>query len=336
MPNPKISIEELERKFSDPDVPESDLVPYLDFDRDASGAFAPSVVPNPDLVERAEEQRGVMDWANSLARTRRHLRFNRRLNTGVALPVLVSEGDSWFQFPVFLEDVIDCLGDDYLIWSVDAAGDTLQNMVIDNPEYLDALDTQRDRVRAFLFSGAGNDIVGEDSDGVPVIEKIVRDFSPGQPPEFYVDTPAFDAQIAFIDGAYREVFNAVAADFPTLPIVIHGYDYSLPGGQPGDNRHPKWADQDEWLGAPLRKKGIVDFDLQCAIVRVMVDRLNSLQKSLAGGNNPAGAFANVHHVDVRGLLQTDEWADELHPTNRGYRKVARLFAETLRQALPIA
>ncbi|HOT82371.1 MAG TPA: hypothetical protein PLQ12_03605, partial [Candidatus Defluviicoccus seviourii] len=146
----------------------------LDFDRDASGAFAPSVVPNPDLVERAEEQRGVMDWANSLARTRRHLRFNRRLNTGVALPVLVSEGDSWFQFPVFLEDVIDCLGDDYLIWSVDAAGDTLQNMVIDNPEYLDALDTQRDRVRAFLFSGAGNDIVGEDSDGVPVIEKIVR------------------------------------------------------------------------------------------------------------------------------------------------------------------
>jgi hypothetical protein len=77
--------------------------------------------------------------------------------------------------------------------------------------------------------------------------------------------------------------------------------------------------------------GITDPRLQRDIVRLMVDRLNERLKLLCGGNNLNGAFRNVWHVDVRdtvGML----WADELHPSDPGFRLVAAKFFEVLSSA----
>jgi hypothetical protein len=65
----------------------------------------------------------------------------------------------------------------------------------------------------------------------------------------------------------------------------------------------------------------------------MIDRLNERQRRLCGGNNVDGEFPNVFHVDVRGLLQPHEWADELHPTDEGFAKVGALFAAVIATAL---
>src|SRR5262249_19945782 len=154
------------RLARDPDFPDSQLQAFFTAYPDASGPFAPAVIPDPERVDIATpadalEGATIMNWGNSLSRQRRQAKFEQRRERGDKSPVLVSEGDSWFLFPFLLKDVIEQLFGDFNIWSVAAAGDTLQNMVLDEPEYMDALASQAGNVRAFLFSGAGNDFLGE-------------------------------------------------------------------------------------------------------------------------------------------------------------------------------
>src|SRR5690606_29256958 len=107
---------------------------------------------------------------------------------GERKPVLVSEGDSWFQFPFLIEDVIDQLDPDFLIWSLDAAGDTSDNMVNRHPEYMQGLNKQKaNNVAGFLFSGAGNDVIGEDLRGEPVLGKLLKQHTPGKGATWHVD-----------------------------------------------------------------------------------------------------------------------------------------------------
>ncbi|MGZ8978788.1 MAG: hypothetical protein ACXW22_15300, partial [Allosphingosinicella sp.] len=98
-------------------------------------------------------------------------------------------------------------------------------------------------------------------------------------------------------------------------------------------RNPIYAAPDEWLGKPLRDKGLTEASLQREIIKGMIDRLNERQQQLCGGNNEDGEFPNVFHVDVRGLLQPREWADELHPTDEGFAKVSALFEAVIATAL---
>lgn len=334
MTDQRISLQELEAKFRDPDFPEEKLRAYFTADPQASRPFNPSFRPDPGLVE-VPRGAWLMNWFNVLARDRRHNRFERRIDKGEQLPVLVSEGDSWFQFPLLLKDVIDQLDHRYLIWSVDAAGDTLQNMVFESPEYMTALRSNRHRVRAFLFSGAGNDMVGEDADGVAVIEKVVKPYKPGESAAWHIDTPEFAAKLAFVEEAYRKVLATVASELPALPVICHGYDYALPGGGPDEWRHPIYAAKDGWLGRPLREKGVRDPALQREIVREMIDALNGVLKRLCGRTYAEGEFPNAAHVDVRGLLNPSEWADELHPTDDGFARVAEKFVQVVTNALPV-
>ena len=53
-----------------------------------------------------------MDLANRIARAKRQIRFNLKTNGYFDGLIIVSEGDSWFQYPVFLKDIIDQLADD--------------------------------------------------------------------------------------------------------------------------------------------------------------------------------------------------------------------------------
>ncbi|MGE3541788.1 MAG: DUF2272 domain-containing protein [Candidatus Tectimicrobiota bacterium] len=337
----KISMAELQRLMRDPSVPESQIRPFFTSHPDASRPFAPAVIPNPARVDVAaprDELEGamMMDWANGLSRLRRQNEFHLRQARGDKRPVLVSEGDSWFQFPILIDDVIDQLASDFNIWSVDAAGDTLQNMVLEQPEYMEALREHADQVRAFLFSGAGNDFLGADASGRSVLAQVLKPFEAGKPAEWYLDTPAFADKLRFVEGCYRTVLGNIAAHYPTLPVLCHGYDYAIPGGGPNDQRHPIYATQDQWLGRPMREDlGITDPALQRAIIKLTIDNLNACLASLCGANRPGGAFKNAWHVDARTSVgEIPCWNDELHPTDAGFAKVAAQFLSVLQAAVP--
>ncbi len=306
------------------------------------GGFDLRIRPNPDLVNMTDaevEAESGMAIGNGLARWRRKQDFHARRRAGERLPILVSEGDSWFQFPVFIREVIDNLENDYLIWSVGAAGDTAQNMVLNDigrgkTEYMQALGRFRGEVQGFLFSAAGNDVIGEDPEtGKPVLQDLLVDFQAGiTEPAQLINQPAVDQTLNRLIAAYERVVTTIRADadFVQLPIFIHAYDYVFPHPWgANDQRNPQWAAKNEWLGQPLDARRIFEPQLRRGVIKVLLDQLYGRFETLAAANS------GVHLVDCRNAMpDVTDWADEIHGTSAGFAKVAERFRRVIKAVLP--
>lgn len=301
----KISLEDLNRKIADLSTRPQELSQYFLRDEEASGPFDPALKLNPETVEvpatPAGRARGdvLLASANNIARLRRRMAFESRIGSGYEGPIIVSEGDSWFQYPLRLEDVIDHLSAEYAIRSLDAAGDTLQNM-FNEGEYVDAI--QETGASVFLFSGGGNDVLGGGN-----LKEHLRDFDPALSADQHL-LPSFRQLTDHAIALYDRIFRSVE-DLPgDILTICHGYDRPIPNNG-------------KWLGRPMGERGINDPAFQAAIVKVMMDRFNSKLKLLAD------KFANVTYLDVRGVVgaQPSRWDDELHPTSAAYGDVAARF-----------
>jgi subtilisin family serine protease/lysophospholipase L1-like esterase len=301
----KIRISELRRMLGDPEVPEGRLRPYAKLDPDQSGPFAPVLVPDPETVEdEGPEAAGILASLNAASRIRRQHRYRRKLKGWDGLRI-VSEGDSWFQYPLLLDDVIDHLFDRYAIYSLGAAGDRLAEM-LERDEITRAI--ERETPHLLFLSGGGNDLVHDGH-----LARILRSGDdPERAPEAYL-APAFETFTDQIASSYSELFERMASRFPWLKILVHGYDYAVPAGG-------------KWLGQPMESIGIRDRDLQRSIVRVLIDRLNEKLAELAN------KFPNAFHVDCRGAVPSNCWHDELHPDDAGYAAVARRFEAAVERA----
>lgn len=244
--------------------------------------------------------------------------------------VLVAEGDSWFDYP--FHDVLKEL-DDAFGWDVEQVahrGDTVESMAYDGGQ-LDDFTRAIERVvrrgetpHAILLSGGGNDVAGD------TFAMLVD----------HRNSPAAGLNPAIVDGllatrlhvAYATILQAVTTTCERLvghriPILVHGYDYPVPDGRgfmggwgflPGP-----------WLEPGFREKGYDVLGERIAIARDLIDRFYAMLGALVA----MPAFSHVQMVDLRGTLSNvlasnrykEWWANELHPTPRGFTEVARLF-----------
>jgi hypothetical protein len=65
-------------------------------------------------------------------------------------------------------------------------------------------------------------------------------------------------------------------------------------------------------------------------MRDLIDTFNEMLRQVSS----APQFGHVHYVDLRRTLATDEtdrrdWANELHPTGRGFAAVTAKFARVI-------
>lgn len=332
----KITLNQYEDMVRDVDTPEIDIV-YYSIIIEGEGGFDFHIAPDPEKVDIPEgiSTESALTWANNWDRRRRKKKFYRRLDEGADLPILVSEGDSWYQYPLMITDVIDHLKHYYLIYSVGAAGDTLRNMVgpdleTRKNEYMIALRRMRDEgrtVSGFLFSGAGNDIIGNDPDTKrPVLEQLLNPFN-GDVNDIdgHINQIKKNEKLQSIKAAYETVITTIRgeAGFENLPIFIHGYDYVFPfpahGEGPGKGFNKR---KRKWLGHPLDKAEIYDTDLRRNIIRSMLNELHRDMESLTLNHN------NVHHIDCRDAMpHVSDWNDEIHGTSAGFSKVATRFRQ---------
>ncbi|WEX90853.1 caspase family protein [Sinorhizobium garamanticum] len=306
----KISLEELNRKLADPSLSEQELQKYFTVDDEKSGPFNPVLAINRELVtvpatpEGRARSAALLNSANFISRLRRQAVFHNRIGSGdYKGPIIVSEGDSWFQYPFRLMDVIDQLMKNYAIFSLDAAGDTLSNM-LRQAEYMDAIENTGASI--FLFSGGGNDVVAGGN-----LAAHLFDFDPALPPEGHL-RPSFETMLDDAIGMYGKLVRQVAKAFPKVQILCHGYDYTIPA-------------KGNWLGKPMESRGIKDPDFQRAIARVMIDRFNERLSLLQSSS------ARLHYINCRSTVNATEWFDELHPTDTGYAKVAQKFSTLIEQ-----
>lgn len=238
--------------------------------------------------------------------------------------IVVAEGDSWFDLPWFyvVTDLLDCLEANYQyqIESFARRGDTLENMVYGTerdsihrrktPGIAQVIDTVRAlKPRVFLFSGGGNDFVGDefasylnhaDSD-LPILRADYAD---------YMFSTVFR-------GAIERLVDRVSEASPGCVTFMHGYAHAIPDGR-GASIVVTWAGP--WMLPTLTSKG-VRVEEHWGVVRSLVDRFNDMVRSIQASREDAGKNDFVY-VNLRDHVTPDDWVDELHLSSGGYARVA--------------
>lgn len=338
----KISLKELQRLYEDPSTPKSQLQDYILPVAEQSKPFSPGLIPDPSRVETGirgsdTEVRAALigDIVLGWERERRRRQFKEDLLKRPQFKILYMEGDSWCQFPVFIDELYDHLRQSYNIYCTSRAGDTIKEMIFDAPEYprhlRDMIHLRKYHVQGFIFSGAGNDVVGNGPLGRSALEELLKDFNPNESPAWHIETDRCAEIMKEIAAGYRKLLDTVIQDFPTLAfpdlkVFLHGYDYvqvrSLPNGDP---RRPPWATN--WTGDPLKARHFPDNTRGSAVIHALIDRLNETTQAVCNEDNYKDRAV---YVNLRGSVPADAWADELHAQSRGFHKAAMRF----KQALP--
>jgi len=245
--------------------------------------------------------------------------------------VLVAEGDSWFDYP--LHDILSMLEDEhgYDVESVAHKGDRVEEMA-----YADGQLTEFSRriekllrngkvPKAILLSGGGNDIAGDEfgmllNHAVSAIAVLNEN----------IVTGVIDQRIRT---AYNTILAAITKISQTwiqrpLPILVHGYDFPVPDGR---GFLGGWAFlPGPWLQPGFREKGFGDVDKCKDLMKQLINRFNAMVADVCAQPQ----FKHVTYVDLRNTLSTagnykQFWANELHPTEKGFRLVTDRFVKAL-------
>lgn len=337
-----ITYDELLRRLRDPDINDVEIAPYMVVVA-GEGGFDFVVKPNPETVTMTaadQELENALSIGNGISRLRRRIKFFKNLEKHPERPVLVEEGDSWHQFPFLIDDVIDQISHVYNVWSLSGAGATMHDMVHGDPgkggfEFLAELRRHRSKVKAFLFSGAGNDIIGDDvKTGRPMLEGLLNDFN-GDANDVlgHVNSAELNARIAELTLGYSGIVRIIRNEpgLEELPIVFHGYDYAFPFPfDDKDERAPSYAKNDQWLGRAFAARNISNDELRRNIVKLLIDRLYKMLFELRDLPGQSG----VYIVDCRGAMPNlSDWNDEIHGTSAGFFEVGQRFKAVLQGAL---
>lgn len=305
------------------DIPERELRSLLALDRSRSDAFAPEVVAKPGIEGPPGPARSrddafaesapmaLIESLNAIARWRRQRAYAAKIKAGWAGLRLVAQGDSWFQYPFLVEDVIDHLFAEHAILDLSGAGRTLHDFGLSD-ELVHAV--RNEMPNGVLLSGGGNDILGEQA-----IKLYLKDFAPGRPAADYAEA-TLAAHLDLIVAQYDRIIARLQAISPSLRIFCHGYDWAIPDAAKGD-----------WLARPMVAKGIVEPGLQQSLVRLLIDRFNEALRALER-RYPGRVLV----VDCRGAVGSERWYDELHPDDRGFADVAARFRKRIARAFDLA
>jgi len=273
----------------------------------------------------------------------RRRRAARRRAEGILFPagksagLLLAEGDSWFDYP--FHDILEELEQrfNYTTESVAHRGDRVEEMVYDEgpldrlASRIEKLARAERRPKAILLSGGGNDIAG---DALTVLLNHSRSGLPPLSEQVVAGLIQERLRVAIISlaAAATELCRQSFAGAPTIPILIHGYDYPVPDGR--GYLGGLWMFPGPWLEPGFRRKGYLDLAERCRVMESLIDRFNVVLSEIAG----SPGLEHVRHLDLRGTLSNALkgrgyrawWNDELHPTARGFVAVARRFDEVLR------
>lgn len=299
-----ITASQLEDLIADDETPNEVLAQYLKAvpspDRPLVPQFQADTTRVAGAVTRGMLGIDFLPFLNARENRKRNRNFEEKISSGWSGPRLLAEGDSWFLYPIILRDVIDHLDTEHAIFSMAAAGDTLDNMLSGSGEM--AQNIRKYDIDAVLVSGGGNDIAGAN-----LINFLAAQTSPRGSIESYI-CPEYGQFLETTKGRLGDIFASFFSDFPHLQVFLHGYDWP----------HPQRGGP--WLMPAMRSRAVPQ-DLGASVLRVMIDRYYSALFDVA-----VKFEGQVTIVDCRGCVgQPQDWYDELHPRDPGYARAADRF-----------
>lgn len=238
-------------------------------------------------------------------------------------PHILAIGDSWFWYPLnnLLIPIFNSFSGRKCIFAIGNNGAEAVEYV--GPRYRDAirssLDAWKDDIEAVLISGGGNDFAGLDD-----MFKIIRTQCAGLTTVDQCFNALQPAQIFDEVGrAYHDLIDMVFASVPDAKIFLHNYDRAIPTGK-------GFMGQGNWLKEPMKQAGVSP-SLQQGIVNRLLFEFTQRLKAQRSSSNQVylvdsarlGNIGNPAGITGRGTLTNTEWANELHPKPKGFKKIVR-------------
>ncbi len=234
------------------------------------------------------------------------------------------EGDSWFAFPgVFNRTsiptwLVKFMGARFAVYRVDNAGDTAAEMLSGKQRrrLRDRLKNDNADFQLLLFSGGGNDVIDD-------LKTIIRPNPGGIDASSFIDFDALRSTVDRVSAYHSELARLRDRYRPNCQIVTHTYDIPFPDGRKirklGIRKGP-------WIKPAL--KGI-DEKFHRGIIRIVMDQFAD------GLVSTARREKKFTVVETRGTLtRRKDWADEIHPTSKGFKKIARKIRDELHRKFP--
>lgn len=279
--------------------------------------------------------------------------------------MIIAEGDSWFEYPVFLKDIVDWIIEDKnnIVYSLAYGGDWITNIIYED-EYIMELSKYQPEV--FLISGGGNDLVGDGRLGFLINKPSIVDFDFKEGDDVLKETiikqnfgngeidserraemivrgqkymnKDFLGLLKTFEIMYKLLFKGLdlSGKFDGMKIITQGYDFAIPSNNTKIFVNPmRWVSNNgKWLYYPLVRKGISDTYEQMCIVSAMLYHFNEMLirvgKHINEKVSDKKRKIEVYHIDCRGAVKKDDWADELHPFSDSFKKIADVYQKCIK------
>ncbi len=256
-------------------------------------------------------------------------RFRQKMERFPALVPLLTQGDSWFAFPTLLRaNIIDTLvkqNEGQAAWlrleGLLSNGQDVRQM-LSGKGYLEMQRILSDPTLKFagiLVSGGGNDIIGR------ALLSLLNESTEGMTWMDGINLVRFERRLQAIENAYHELADLRDDHQAEAYIFTHAYDFPTPGNKPWRIGLMKVG---PWMKPHMDRKGITDAESQRAIMTFMLKRLDELMQKFEQQRD------RVVYVRTQSTLTDQEWDDEMHPTSKGFQKLAALFQAALRRTFP--
>lgn len=257
---------------------------------------------------------------------------------------IVAEGDSWFDYPRQFfpnkpANIIDHIEDRTHrranLLRLEANGDEITQIMSDPQsfqltELLDECAKRERPVHALLFSGGGNDIVGEYD-----MERFLLPYRPGMSASECINWKSFEIKLQQVKYAWLELVDIRDQYSPETKIFTHTYD--LPYMTGIGARFLGLQFVKPWISPAMDKRRIDPDDytsdpqvhFRRDIIQVMFDKLAVILGDIEQSSD------KFHVTKTLGTLTSkDEWLNEIHPTSRGFEKISEKIYATLREHFP--
>ena len=270
------------------------------------------------LAEPENEPKGLFNGlgiaaANYIETLQRRSRYNKLKKDPSRLRV-VALGDSWFQYPFILQDVVEHLYKNYAVYCLAKAGNTMENY-LEEKDYLDII--EEEDIQYLLISPSLNNLILVK---LPAFLNSTAD-SEETTPRRYLNHKFFAALDITIE-RFDEMFNQLLDMYPSLHILVHCYDYFIPTDPFSLENEGKMS----ICGKHMINKKITPQAERENLMKYIIDSFSDKISNLIDTEK----FRNrVTLVDTRGLVTREEWFDEMHPNDEGFRKVADAFIKEI-------
>ena len=241
--------------------------------------------------------------------------------------VILTEGDSWFSYPLNanIADYIEMMSD-FSMLRLEHNGDEAREIMGAGSDQLKKLKyyLKNYPVDALLMSAGGNDIVAAE------LKRLLNPRAAGATWQSAVKLASLTTLLDDIVDAYTRLLDARDALRPGCVVFAHSYCYFQPTGRKATGPFGL-LHAGPWMKPVLVSKGIDPVAEGPQLTRYLVDELHARLQALAA------ARPRFIVIDQRAAIPVDDvhWADEIHPSGTGFRKLAEVcWKPTLARQFP--